>query len=87
MSSKRITKPPSSPPEIRHLNRTHNVCLKWMHEVVSGPNFELQYCNTKDQIADIFTKPFPNRKASEWMGLIILLGIQAAKVSDSKKGV
>ena len=58
-----------------------------MHEVISGDDFDLIYCNTKDMIADISTKPFPNRKAAEWAGLIILLGIQATNVSDSKKGV
>ena len=58
-----------------------------MHEVVNGDDFELHYCNTKDMIAYIFTKPFPNRKTTEWAGLIVLLGIQATNVSDTKKGV
>ena len=58
-----------------------------MLEVLNGENFVMLYCNTKDQIADIFTKPFPNRKAAEWAGLVTQLGIQATNVSDSKKGV
>ncbi len=58
-----------------------------MDEVISGDDFDLVYCNTRDMIADIFNKPFPDRKAAEWAGLIILLGIQATNVSDSKKGV
>ncbi len=47
---------------LRHMGRTHKVDLAWLHETMKGGNFHLRYCDTAEQAADIFTKPFPEAK-------------------------
>ena len=43
---------------LRHMGRTHKVCLKWMHERVENKDIELEYCESSKQAADVFTKAF-----------------------------
>ena len=42
---------------MRHVARTHRVDLDWLFErLKDDPGIGLRYVNTKDQIADLFTK-------------------------------
>jgi hypothetical protein len=44
-------------PNMRHCARVHRIDLDWMFERIrEDPGISIQYINTKDQIADIFTK-------------------------------
>ena len=43
---------------LRHMGRTHKVCLRWIHERIVDKEVEVKYCLSKDQSADIFTKGF-----------------------------
>ena len=43
-------------PKLRHLGRTHKICLRWLFEVFQGKDMCLRYCETKMMSADIFTK-------------------------------
>jgi hypothetical protein len=44
-------------PNMRHVARTHRVDLDWLFERIrEDPGINIQYINTKQQIADIFTK-------------------------------
>ena len=60
-------------PTMRHLGRTHRVSLRWLYEVCQSPHVKLRRCDTKDQAADIFTKPFT--QADKWQNAINLVGI------------
>jgi hypothetical protein len=50
-------------PALRHMGRTHKVCLRWLHERVVEKDMQVEYCMSADQAADIFTKAFtePNK--------------------------
>ena len=52
-------------PTLRHVNRTHRVSIQWLHEVCKQPYIDLQYIESAEQAADIFTKAFtePNKWA------------------------
>ena len=58
-------------------SRTKNIPIKYhfLHKQVAEHNTRLEYVNTNEQIADIFTKPLP-REAFEYlrqnMGVIAL---------------
>ena len=44
-------------PNMRHVARTHRVDLDWLFERIrEDPGIQMQYVNTKQQLADIFTK-------------------------------
>jgi hypothetical protein len=45
---------------LRHLGRTHKVCLQWLHEEIMK-NYLLEYCESALMCADIFTKPFTDK--------------------------
>jgi len=45
-------------PTMRHLERTHKVCIAWLHDQFSCGDWELIYEVSNKQSADIFTKPF-----------------------------
>jgi hypothetical protein len=45
-------------PALKHMGRTHRVCLKWISERIAEKQVEVNYCLSADQVADIFTKPF-----------------------------
>ena len=64
-------------PTMRHLKRCHNVSLKWLHDVLTqNSSFTLLPCASSDMIADIFTKPFPDKKLETWNKLCNLLGMR-----------
>ena len=58
-------------PALRHLNRTHRVSVSWLHERCARGDFELEYCDTDEQCADIFTKSFVN--AVKWDAVVSLI--------------
>ena len=42
---------------LRHVSRTHRVDLDWLFErILQDPAISIKYVNTKQQLADIFTK-------------------------------
>ena len=48
-------------PTLRHIKRTHQVCIAWLHQVVADLGLLLTDCDTGVMAADIFTKHFVNR--------------------------
>ncbi len=64
-------------PTMRHLKRCRNVSLKWLHDVLTQTSsFALLPCASSDMVADIFTKPFPDKKLTTWNQLSDLLGMK-----------
>ena len=58
-------------PTMRHMERTHKMCIAWMHSQFTDGEFDLMYEETTKQAADIFTKPFVETvKWSHACGLI-----------------
>ena len=43
-------------PTMRHLERVHNVAVKWIHEQYVSQHFTVTRVETNAQAADIFTK-------------------------------
>ena len=60
-------------PTMRHLGRTHNVSLKWLHEVCESKHVIMRRCDTKDQAADIFTKAFT--APDKWREVLTLISV------------
>jgi hypothetical protein len=58
-------------PTMRHLGRTHKVCIQWIHERFQEKDMLLTICPTALQAADIFTKAFSN--ADKWKEVIGLI--------------
>ena len=46
---------------MRHMGRTHCVCVAWLHERINDGSISVQYCKTNDMLADIFTKAFTDK--------------------------
>ena len=42
-------------PTLRHIKRTHQVSIAWLHERIGDPQIELHGCITDVMAADIFT--------------------------------
>ena len=59
---------------MRHLQRTHDVSVKWLSETfrILKPRLKLVNCDTVDQSADIFTKAFDNKE--KWNHACDLIG-------------
>ena len=45
-------------PAMRHIKRTHGVCLRWLTEPFAAPGCNLFYERSALQAADIYTKAF-----------------------------
>jgi len=52
-------------PAMRHVGRTHGVCMAWLHEVFAKPEMKLEFVDTLHQAADIFTKAFGSKEKWE----------------------
>ena len=63
-------------PTMRHMGRTHRIDLAWLHERLRSDDIAMVYTESKDMAADIFTKAFPDNKASVWQSdqLLICIG-------------
>ena len=69
-------------PKLRHITRTHKVNLSGLSEVFRDEDSaELEYCQTDNQAADIFTKALPPQK---WAPALRLLGIRVDLGSELK---
>ena len=60
--------------KLRHCGRVHRVNIASMAEQVDGQTIVARYCNTKDQIANGFTKIIP---PAEWPHMLTQLGFEA----------
>ena len=61
-------------PKLRHITRTHKINLSCLSEVFAEGDVTIEYVDTKDQAADIFTKALPPQK---WGAALNLLGMRA----------
>ena len=61
-------------PKLRHISRTHKVNLGCISEQLSeGSHISIQYVDTAEQAADIFTKALPPQN---WDNALKLLGLR-----------
>ena len=60
-------------PTMRHLLRTHGVCVAWLKEQFDSGHYELRYVPTAYQAADIYTKGFDS--ADKWQANCRLIGL------------
>ena len=60
---------------MRHVSRTHRICLDWTFEVMQNPSVSLCYVNTMYQIADMMTKAITRKDV--WIVLLSLIAIEA----------
>mgnify|MGYP002811126287 CR=1 FL=1 len=54
-------------PTMRHLQRTHWICISWFYEQCIGVQIRVQYVTTTLMAADIYTKAFQD--AVKWTNL------------------
>jgi hypothetical protein len=47
---------------LRHTARTHKVSVSWLHERFKDKDLALDYIQTNDQAADVFTKSFTDKQ-------------------------
>jgi hypothetical protein len=60
-------------PSLRHMGRTHNVDLAFLHERLRHGHHTVECCTSAAQAADIFTKEF--RDAASWNRVCRLIGL------------
>ena len=60
-------------PKLRHITRTHKVNLSSLAEIYQEDNASIEYVDTNEQAADIFTKALPPQK---WANALQLLGMR-----------
>ena len=68
-------------PRMKYVGRTHRVDLDFLHQVIADPSITARYVNTKQQVADIFTKA--NFTAAQWNILCEGMQIGLTSVSSS----
>jgi hypothetical protein len=59
-------------PTLRHLPRTHKVDLAWLFQEFKKSTYDLKYCTSEEQAADIFTKHFVN--SDKWNDVMHTIG-------------
>ena len=61
-------------PTMRHVSRTHRVAFDWLFDRINlDPKIQINYIDTKNQLADILTKG--NFTRDEWNHLLTLFNI------------
>ena len=58
---------------MRHIGRTHGVSVSWLSERFAEGDYSLDYCDTDDEVADIYTKAFTD--ALKWKHAHELAGV------------
>jgi hypothetical protein len=51
-------------PTMRHLTRTHRICVAWLHEQHKREDFHFDYVKSHRMVADMYTKSIPS--PSKW---------------------
>ncbi len=64
-------------PTLRHVRRTHQVSVAWLHERITSPDVILHDCISEVMAADIFTKHFTSK--DKWGQVCNLIGIVSGK--------
>jgi hypothetical protein len=67
---------------LRHMGRTHKVCLRWLSERVAENEVELEYCLSAKQAADIFTKGFTD--AAKWLEATNNIGVAKPRIETDR---
>ena len=66
---------------MKHLGRTHGICIGWLSEQLARQTFEIVYEPSSTMAADVFTKAFSNPFA--WAHALELVGLcPSADVED-----
>ena len=60
-------------PTLRHVRRTHQVSVAWLHERITSPDVILHDCISEVMAADIFTKHFTSK--DKWGQVCGLIGV------------
>ncbi len=60
-------------PTMRYLDRTHRVSVGWLHEVCTSDDVCLEYTQSTDMAADIYTKAYTN--AMKWKAVCLLINL------------
>ena len=58
---------------MRHLERSHGVCISWMHEMFTRDYMYLAYEVTDRMAADIYTKAFNDGR--KWKHACLQIGL------------
>ncbi len=58
-------------PAMRYLGRTHRISVSWLHEVCASDDVCLEYTQSTDMAADIYTKAYTN--AMKWKAVCLLI--------------
>ena len=66
-----------------HIGRTHRISTAWLHEQVKANEIKMHRADSELMAADIFTKPFPEAKASVWKNNLQLISIADSVTADS----
>ena len=66
-----------------HIGRTHRISIAWLYEQLQANNIKMYRADSELMAADIFTKPFPDAKASAWRSNLALINITEAALADS----
>ena len=69
-------------PKLRRITRTHKVNLSSLSEIYTEDNASIEYVDTNEQAADIFTKALPPQK---WANALELLGMRTDLIGELAK--
>ena len=69
-------------PNMTHIGRTHRISTAWLHEQLRTNEIMMYRADSELMAADIFTKPFPDAKASAWRSNLALINITKAEYAD-----
>ena len=70
-------------PNMTHIGRTHRISIAWLYEQPQANSIKMYRADSELMAADIFTKPFPDAKASTWWPNLALINITEAAFADS----